>query len=190
MTVVSRLCGKMEPQDASLETCIESLSTLLDHDDTFVSFIYSILRSLGWGYCLSQSYWILKTNQLCSLFADKSLPAHSRDRTLQLKSEFCQNRHHQRKKKGRRKKANHPFFVFLFSMNTHNYLLTQFCTFILIIRSACFRQSRLDLACARPTYFLSVMIFVRVWVSWLLGVSDDCQRLLTMILKCDDDEKL
>ena len=37
MTVVSRLCGKMEPQDGALETCIESLSTLLDHDDSFVS---------------------------------------------------------------------------------------------------------------------------------------------------------
>ncbi|XP_012942946.1 E3 ubiquitin-protein ligase HECTD1 isoform X2 [Aplysia californica] len=37
MTVVSRLCGKMEPQDAALETCIESLSTLLDHDDSFVA---------------------------------------------------------------------------------------------------------------------------------------------------------
>ncbi|RUS87649.1 hypothetical protein EGW08_004572 [Elysia chlorotica] len=37
MTVVSRLCGKIEPQDASLESCIESLSTLLDHDDSFVA---------------------------------------------------------------------------------------------------------------------------------------------------------
>ncbi|KAK0043521.1 E3 ubiquitin-protein ligase HECTD1 isoform X5 [Biomphalaria pfeifferi] len=37
MTVVSRLCGKMEPLDAALETCIESLSTLLDHDDSFVA---------------------------------------------------------------------------------------------------------------------------------------------------------
>ncbi|BFZ12481.1 hypothetical protein BsWGS_15521 [Bradybaena similaris] len=37
MTVVSRLCGKMEPQDAALETCIESLSILLDHDDPFVA---------------------------------------------------------------------------------------------------------------------------------------------------------
>ncbi|GFR88010.1 E3 ubiquitin-protein ligase HECTD1 [Elysia marginata] len=37
MTVVSRLCGKIEPQDTSLESCIESLSTLLDHDDSFVA---------------------------------------------------------------------------------------------------------------------------------------------------------
>ena len=44
MTVVSRLCGKMEPQDGALETCIESLSTLLDHDDSFVS---SPLRPAG-----------------------------------------------------------------------------------------------------------------------------------------------
>ena len=38
MAVVSRLCGKMEPQDASLESCVESLSTLLKHEDQFVSF--------------------------------------------------------------------------------------------------------------------------------------------------------
>lgn len=38
MAVVSRLCGKMEPQDASLSTCIESLSTLLKHEDNHVSF--------------------------------------------------------------------------------------------------------------------------------------------------------
>jgi E3 ubiquitin-protein ligase HECTD1 len=37
MSVVTRLCGKMEPQDASLPACIESLSTLLKHEDCFVS---------------------------------------------------------------------------------------------------------------------------------------------------------
>ena len=37
MAVVSRLCGKMEPQDTSLPTCIVSLSTLLQHNDAFVS---------------------------------------------------------------------------------------------------------------------------------------------------------
>ncbi|XP_023647938.1 E3 ubiquitin-protein ligase HECTD1 isoform X9 [Paramormyrops kingsleyae] len=37
MAVVSRLCGKMEPQDASLETCVESLSSLLKHEDHQVS---------------------------------------------------------------------------------------------------------------------------------------------------------
>ncbi|KAK3576282.1 hypothetical protein CHS0354_036017 [Potamilus streckersoni] len=37
MTVVSRLCSKMEPQDASLRICVESLSTLLKHEDAFVS---------------------------------------------------------------------------------------------------------------------------------------------------------
>ena len=36
MSVVTRLCGKMEPQDASLESCVESLSTLLKHEDQFV----------------------------------------------------------------------------------------------------------------------------------------------------------
>uniref|UniRef100_T1J5Y0 E3 ubiquitin-protein ligase n=1 Tax=Strigamia maritima TaxID=126957 RepID=T1J5Y0_STRMM len=37
MAVVSRLCGKMEPQDASLPTCVESLSTLLKHEDSHVA---------------------------------------------------------------------------------------------------------------------------------------------------------
>ncbi|XP_071078576.1 E3 ubiquitin-protein ligase HECTD1-like isoform X2 [Haliotis cracherodii] len=37
MSVVSRLCGKMEPQDTSQETCVESLSTLLEHDDQYVA---------------------------------------------------------------------------------------------------------------------------------------------------------
>ncbi|XP_014790157.1 E3 ubiquitin-protein ligase HECTD1 [Octopus bimaculoides] len=38
MSVVSRLCGKMEPtQDTALEGCVESLSTLLKHEDPFVS---------------------------------------------------------------------------------------------------------------------------------------------------------
>ncbi|XP_072896164.1 E3 ubiquitin-protein ligase HECTD1 isoform X1 [Hemitrygon akajei] len=37
MAVVSRLCGKMEPQDSSLETCVESLSSLLKHEDPQVS---------------------------------------------------------------------------------------------------------------------------------------------------------
>lgn len=37
MSVVSRLCAKMEPKDSSLEGCVSSLSALLDHDDQFVS---------------------------------------------------------------------------------------------------------------------------------------------------------
>ncbi|XP_076156934.1 E3 ubiquitin-protein ligase HECTD1 isoform X13 [Alosa pseudoharengus] len=37
MAVVSRLCSKMEPQDTSLETCVESLSSLLKHEDHQVS---------------------------------------------------------------------------------------------------------------------------------------------------------
>ncbi|XP_070578123.1 E3 ubiquitin-protein ligase HECTD1-like isoform X2 [Ptychodera flava] len=37
MAVVSRLCGKMEPSDASLETCVESLSQLLRHEDQHVA---------------------------------------------------------------------------------------------------------------------------------------------------------
>ena len=38
MSVVSRLCSKMEPQDSSLETCVESLSSLLKHEDHQVTF--------------------------------------------------------------------------------------------------------------------------------------------------------
>lgn len=37
MSVVSRLCGKMEPKDSSLRSCVISLSALLSHDDSFVS---------------------------------------------------------------------------------------------------------------------------------------------------------
>lgn len=37
MAVVSRLCTKMEPQDAQLPQCVESLSTLLRHEDSHVA---------------------------------------------------------------------------------------------------------------------------------------------------------
>ena len=37
MAVVSRLCTKMEPQDGALPCCVDSLSTLLKHDDQHVS---------------------------------------------------------------------------------------------------------------------------------------------------------
>lgn len=37
MAVVSRLCTKMEPLDSSLPSCVESLSTLLKHEDSHVS---------------------------------------------------------------------------------------------------------------------------------------------------------
>lgn len=44
MAVVSRLCGKMEPQDSSLEICVESLSSLLKHEDHQVnkSLLYTL----------------------------------------------------------------------------------------------------------------------------------------------------
>ena len=32
MAVVSRLCGKMEPQDPNLDACVASLSVLLRHE--------------------------------------------------------------------------------------------------------------------------------------------------------------
>ncbi|XKL65492.1 hypothetical protein PGB90_008912 [Kerria lacca] len=37
MSVVSRLCSKMEPHDLSLPVCVESLSTLLKHEDAHVA---------------------------------------------------------------------------------------------------------------------------------------------------------
>ncbi|XP_043220195.1 E3 ubiquitin-protein ligase HECTD1-like [Amphibalanus amphitrite] len=37
MAVVSRLCTKMEPQDGALPCCVDSLSTLLKHDDQHVA---------------------------------------------------------------------------------------------------------------------------------------------------------
>lgn len=37
MNVVTRLCSKMEPQDASLPKCSADLGTLLGHDDPKVS---------------------------------------------------------------------------------------------------------------------------------------------------------
>lgn len=49
MAVVSRLCGKMEPQDSSLESCVESLSTLLEHEDQYVCFFIES--------CISYTIW-------------------------------------------------------------------------------------------------------------------------------------
>lgn len=37
MSVVTRLCGKMEPSDPSLPDCVETLSKLLKHEDNFVA---------------------------------------------------------------------------------------------------------------------------------------------------------
>ncbi|XP_076239787.1 ubiquitin fusion-degradation 4-like isoform X6 [Calliopsis andreniformis] len=37
MAVVTRLCGKVEPHDASLPDCVEALSTLLRHEDAHVA---------------------------------------------------------------------------------------------------------------------------------------------------------
>jgi hypothetical protein len=36
MSVVSRLCSKMEPQDPTLPACVQSLSVLLRHEDSHV----------------------------------------------------------------------------------------------------------------------------------------------------------
>lgn len=52
MAVVSRLCGKMEPQDSSLEICVESLSSLLKHEDHQASkSLLFTLVSKGILYC-------------------------------------------------------------------------------------------------------------------------------------------
>ena len=37
MSVVTRLCAKMEPNDPTLEQCVDSLSVLLQAEDTYVS---------------------------------------------------------------------------------------------------------------------------------------------------------
>lgn len=37
MSVVSRLCSKVEPQSAGIQDCVESLSTLLQHEDPHVA---------------------------------------------------------------------------------------------------------------------------------------------------------
>lgn len=42
MSVVSRLCSKMEPQDPSLASCVESLSLLLRHEDNHVCYFTSL----------------------------------------------------------------------------------------------------------------------------------------------------
>lgn len=37
MSVVARLCAKMEPNDPTLESCVDSLSMLLQAEDSYVS---------------------------------------------------------------------------------------------------------------------------------------------------------
>lgn len=60
MAVVSRLCSKMEPQDSSLETCVESLSSLLKHEDHQVIPCLSVehLTAVCW-HC--ENCWYIKT---------------------------------------------------------------------------------------------------------------------------------
>ena len=42
MSVIARLCGKMEPTDTSMEACMDSLSKLLQHEDTHVSASFNL----------------------------------------------------------------------------------------------------------------------------------------------------
>lgn len=51
MAVVSRLCSKMEPQDSSLETCVESLSSLLKHEDHQVVHDQKLVHFLYLAFC-------------------------------------------------------------------------------------------------------------------------------------------
>jgi E3 ubiquitin-protein ligase HECTD1 len=43
MSVVSRLCSKMEPHDSTLTSCVESLSILLRHEDNHVRRAHHIV---------------------------------------------------------------------------------------------------------------------------------------------------
>lgn len=52
MNVVSRLCGRMEPQDTNLEACVKSLSTLLRHEDPYVSVGHNIFLTKYYSECL------------------------------------------------------------------------------------------------------------------------------------------
>lgn len=50
MSVVARLCAKMEPNDPTLENCVDSLSILLQAEDTYVSKRNFILVSIHTKY--------------------------------------------------------------------------------------------------------------------------------------------
>lgn len=47
MSVVARLCSKMEPTDETLETCMDSLSKLLQHEDTYVRQCFNLRHCLS-----------------------------------------------------------------------------------------------------------------------------------------------
>jgi len=74
MNVVSRLCGRMEPQDTNLETCVKSLSTLLKHEDPYVSVDLAV--SCGLSLWFLRSYDVKQfTLYLCNTGTCK----HSQD---------------------------------------------------------------------------------------------------------------
>jgi len=50
MSIVTRLCGRLEPGNASLDTCITALSKLLEHDDLMVYECVYIIIGIG-GSC-------------------------------------------------------------------------------------------------------------------------------------------
>lgn len=74
MAVVSRLCSKMEPQDPSLETCVESLSSLLKHEDHQVttpsaagtrrSYLVLLVWLVDWGHVRLLCDWFLSSRCL------------------------------------------------------------------------------------------------------------------------------
>ena len=57
MSVVSRLCSRMEPQDTQLESCVHSLSNLLKHEDAFVSI--KEVQYSDVSYCIICSHLLL-----------------------------------------------------------------------------------------------------------------------------------
>ena len=71
MNVVTRLCGRMEPQDTNLETCVKSLSTLLKHEDPYVS-AKSLLSLFDYKLYCSQAYliWATKNRTYCQCSGD------------------------------------------------------------------------------------------------------------------------
>jgi hypothetical protein len=77
MSVVSRLCGKMEPNDQSLNGCVEALSILLKHEDNHVADgALRCFASLADRYYLVESY-LTSYSHLHSYYTHTTLILHS-----------------------------------------------------------------------------------------------------------------
>lgn len=53
MSIVTRLCGRLEPGNASVDTCITALSKLLEHDDLTVHKCVYIVVGVVWYFDLT-----------------------------------------------------------------------------------------------------------------------------------------